>query len=211
MCYILFMANNEDKDAKDQKKQEITETDEEMILAYRNGDGEAFKRLVHRYVTPLYNFTARFAGKNDAPDIVQESFVKVWKNMGRFDPNKAHFKTWIFTIAKNTTTDFLRKKKAILFSDVHKEDDEDINSFAANIPDEEFLPDTVLQKLEESRSLNATLLKLRPEYREILTLHYQEEMTFEEIGMVLGKSLNTVKSQHRRAIIELRTLIPMNS
>jgi RNA polymerase sigma factor (sigma-70 family) len=85
-----------------------------------------------------------------------------------------------------------------------KNNDENINSFAENIPSEDLLPDLALQKLEDTKFLNKTLEKLRKDYQEVLVLHYQEEMTFEEIGKVLGKSLNTVKSQHRRAIIELK-------
>jgi RNA polymerase sigma-70 factor (ECF subfamily) len=190
-------------------------TDEEIILSYKNGEREAFKKLIGRYTGPLYNFVARLAGKNNAPDIAQEIFIKVWKNLNRFDENKASFKTWIFTIAKNTATDFLRKKKSLLFSDLDKPVRQDLadneNSFAENIPDEDLLPDETLQKLEEKTAdekfLNDLLAKLRPVYQEILSLHYQEEMTFEEIGKVLAKPLNTVKSSHRRALLELRKII----
>jgi RNA polymerase sigma-70 factor (ECF subfamily) len=185
-------------------------SDEEIILLYKNGDGEAFKTLLNRYASPLYNFVARMTNRNDARDIVQESFIKAWRNIGRFNPTKASFKTWIFTIAKNTTTDFLRKKKSVLFADLAqsaRQDLADENSFAENIPAEDLLPDEALQKLQDSEFLNKILEKLRPDYREVLVLHYQEEMTFEEIGKVLGKSLNTVKSQHRRAILELRKLV----
>jgi len=186
-------------------------SDEEIILLYKNGEEEAFKELINRYTSPIYNFVARLANKNDASDIVQETFIKVWKNLNRFDDTKASFKTWIFTIAKNTVTDFLRKKKSLLFTDLEKDTDEDINSFAENIPDEDLLPDSALQKLQEKEAdkkfLNNLLENLHPNYQEVLTLRYQEEMTFEEIGKILNKSLNTVKSQHRRAIIELRRML----
>jgi RNA polymerase sigma-70 factor (ECF subfamily) len=183
------------------------ETDEEIIQAFKEGDKEKFGILVERYTSPLFNFTARLSNRNDASDIVQESFIKIWKNIHRFDQSKASFKTWIFTIAKNTTTDFLRKKKSILFVDMEKETDDTAASFAENIPDEGLLPDGALQKLQDADFLNTILEKLRMEYREVLILHYQEEMTFEEIGKILGKPLNTVKSQHRRAILELRRLL----
>lgn len=185
-------------------------TDEEIILSYKNNDQEAFKIIVKRYTNPLYNFSARLTNKNDARDIVQEIFIKTWKNIRRFDSSKASFKTWIFTIARNTTTDFLRKKRNLLFSDMTLKTDndkEEVNSFAENIPTEDLLPDVALQKLEDSQFLNKTLEKLRLDYQEVLILHYQEEMTFEEIGRILNKPLNTIKSQHRRAIIELRKLL----
>jgi RNA polymerase sigma-70 factor (ECF subfamily) len=192
----------------------IEMTDEEIIVLYKNGNPEAFKNLLNRYISPLYNFTARIANRHDAPDIVQEIFIKVWKNMNHFDEQKASFKTWIFTIAKNTTIDFLRKsgsasggKKSINFSDFYKNNDKNLNSFAENIPDEQILPDLALQKLQDQEFLNNVLKKLSMEENEILILHYQEEITFAEIGKILNKSLNTVKSQHRRALLKLRKML----
>ena len=185
---------------------EIKLSDEEIIALSKGNEQEALKLLIGRYTSSLFNFTARLSNRNDAPDIVQDVFIKTWKNLRNFDPTRASFKTWIFTIARNTTTDFLRKKRSLLFSDIQT-DDENINSFAENIPTDDLLPDLALEKLEDAQFLNDTLDKLRLDYKEVLILHYQEEMTFEEIGKVLGKSLNTVKSQHRRALIELRKML----
>ena len=184
-------------------------TDEEIIALYNDGDEGAFKDLIDRYSSPLFNFSARLADRNNATDIVQETFIKVWKNLHNFDMDRASFKTWIFIIARNTITDFLRKKKSLLFSDMENDsDDEDKpTSFSENIPDEKLLPDEALQKLQDSELLNTTLEKLPLNYRTILVLHYQEDMTFDEIGKVLDKPLNTVKSQHYRAIALLRKLL----
>jgi RNA polymerase sigma-70 factor (ECF subfamily) len=186
--------------------QDVDRTDEEIIASYKNGDQEAFKELINRYSSMVYNFVAYLANRNDAPDIASETFIKVWKNLNRFDATRASFKTWIFTIAKNTATDFLRKKRNLLFSDIETNTDE-LNSFADNIPDEQILPDQSLQKLEDSQALQKILEKIRPNYREVLLLHYQEEMTFDEIGKILHKPLNTVKSSHRRALLELRKIL----
>ena len=195
----------------DEKHDSDESTDEEIILSYQNGQRDAFKGLINRYTSPLYNFIARIADRNNASDIVQEIFIKVWKNINNFDAKKASFKTWIFTIAKNTATDFLRKKKILSFSDIENKSDEDENafnrSFSENIPDENLLPDEILQKLEDSELLNKILERLHPDYKEVLILHYQEEMTFSEIGKILNKNLNTVKSQHRRAILEMREML----
>jgi RNA polymerase sigma-70 factor, ECF subfamily len=185
-----------------------TESDEEIVALYKNGDLEIFKVLINRYTSPLYNFATRLTNKNDAGDIVQDVFIKVWKSMERFNPLKASFKTWIFTIARNTTTDFLRKKKSILFSDLNTSAEQGLDeTFEENILAEDILPDEALQKLQDSEFLNKTLEKLHPNYQEVLVLHYQEELTFEEIGKVLHKPLNTVKSTHRRAIVELRKML----
>jgi RNA polymerase sigma-70 factor (ECF subfamily) len=185
----------------------FSETDEEIVTLYKKGNQEAFKSLINRYISPLYNFTAYITNKNDASDIVQETFIKVWKNINRFDYQKASFKTWIFAIARNTAIDFSRKKKILLFGDINNNNEENSSSFEENIPDENILPAEALQKLEDKEFLKNVLNKLNPSYKEILVLHYQEEMTFDEIGKILGKPLNTVKSQHRRAIIELRKII----
>ena len=182
-------------------------SDEEIIVSYKNGNPKEFEDLIDRYTTPLFNFTARLTDKNTALDMVQEIFIKVWKNIYRFEPAKASFKTWIFTIARNSVTDFLRKKKSLLFSDLQTSENENLDSFAENIPDENILPDQALQKLEDKELLNKTLDKIRPDYREILVLHYQEEMTFDEIGKILNKPLNTVKSSHHRALLQLRKML----
>ena len=102
---------------------EIVTTDIELLEAYLDGDEQAFKILINRYTPLLYNFVARLAGRESAPDIVQEIFIKVWKNIRKFDIEKASFKTWVFTIAKNTATDFLRKKKDLHFSDLDIDDE----------------------------------------------------------------------------------------
>jgi RNA polymerase sigma-70 factor, ECF subfamily len=180
-------------------------TDEEIIALYKDGYEEVLKELIEKYTSPVFNFVAQLAGRENATDLVQEIFIKVWKNLKRFDPEKASFKTWIFTIAKNASIDFLKKKKNILFSDLGNEE---IPDFSENIPDEELLPDQALQKLQDSNLLNKLLEELSISYRTVLLLHYQEEMTFEEIGKVLKKPLNTVKSSHYRAILKLRKKLP---
>jgi len=180
-------------------------SDEELIILYHAGDEHAFKILIERYTPPLYHFVRRLIGPSSAEDILQDIFLKAWKHLGRFDVSKAHFKTWIFTIARNTATDFLRKRKSVVFSEL--DGDPDNESFAERIPDEKLLPDELLEKLDEKTRLNAVLAMLPPEYVAVLELHYQEEMTFEEIGRVLGKPMNTVKSHHRRALLKLRKIL----
>ncbi len=186
------------------------EKDENIINSYKDGNEEAFKMLIDKYTSPLFNFVAHLAGKNDSPDIVQETFIKAWKNLHKFDSSKASFKTWIFTIAKNSAMDFLRKKKVFLFSDIEKTENESSKEkstwFSENIPDDNMLPDEILEKMQDFDLLKEKLEKLPLNYKTVLLLHYQEEMTFEEIGRVLEKPLNTVKNQHYRAIIMLRKM-----
>lgn len=174
--------------------------DEYLIKKYLDGDQDSFKLLVEKYTPSIYNFSIRFAGEDYVNDIVQDVFIKVWKNLKKFNQAKASFKTWIFTITRNTITDYLRKRKMIPFSSLDVEDE----SFGDNIRDNVILPDEALSKLEDKKILNDILNKLPPNYKEVLILYYQEEMTFNEIGQLLKKPLNTVKNYHYRALIMLR-------
>lgn len=177
------------------------EEDELLINRYLEGDQISLKMLIDKYTPSVYNFTKRFTGSLYAPDVTQEIFIKVWKNLKNFDKGKAQFKTWLFTIARNSVTDYLRKKKSIPFSSLS-----DDNFIEDNIEDEAKLPDEIIDNLKDKEMLNKVLDELSPEYRLILTLYYQEDMTFKEIGDVLDKPLNTVKSYHLRAIKKLKDL-----
>ncbi len=191
----------------------VNDDDEKIIAEYLNSrDEELFRILLDRYTKPVYNFIRSMVGKTgEAEDITQEVFVKVWKNLKKYKIGQ-NFKTWLFAIAKNSTIDFLRKRKVLNFADLNSQahdriDGDDNFDFAENIPDEAILPDEALQKLQNSDLLNKLLDQLRVEYKTVLVLHYMEEMTFDEISKMLKKPLNTVKSYHRRAILELRKMI----
>jgi RNA polymerase sigma-70 factor, ECF subfamily len=159
--------------------------------------------IISQYLNPVYNYTFRIVNdKSEAEDITQEVFVKVWKNLDKYDESK-NFKTWLFTIARNTTIDFLRKRKNISFSELG--DDE--KTFEENITDTEPLPDEIFMRKELGKELENALSKMRPDFREIILLHYTENMTFEEISVIVGKPLNTVKSHHLRGLSALRKLL----
>jgi RNA polymerase sigma-70 factor, ECF subfamily len=181
----------------------VEKNDEELIKEYIEGNDDSFKLLVDKYTPSIFNYSARFVGIDYAKDIIQDVFIKSWKNIRKFDDNKASFKTWLFTITRNTITDYLRKKKMITFSSLDKEEE----SYEFNIVDDVILPDEALMKLEDKELLNNTLNKIPSNYREVLILYYQEEMTFNEIGQLLNKPLNTVKSYHYRALVMLREIL----
>ncbi|MFA6999588.1 MAG: sigma-70 family RNA polymerase sigma factor [Candidatus Paceibacterota bacterium] len=170
--------------------------DQILIQKYLNGDEDSLRMLIDKYTSSIYNFISRFIKDAQRDDIVQEIFIKVWKKLESFDAEKSQFKTWLFVIARNTITDYLRKRKIILFSSLDKEEE----NFGENIEDEIILPDEALQKLQDKELLDKVLNELKEEYRAVLLLHYQEDMSFKEIGEVLGKPMNTVKSYHQRAL-----------
>jgi RNA polymerase sigma-70 factor (ECF subfamily) len=86
-------------------------------------------------------------------------------------------------------------------------DNEDGEPFSENILDSAILPDEAIEKIEDNKLLKDLLSDLPLSYQAVLVLYYQEDMTFDEIGKVLGKPLNTVKSHHRRALQQLRKMI----
>jgi len=183
----------------------MEKTDDELISEYREGRDEAFKILIERYANPIYAFTHRMlAGTPDALDIAQETFVKVWKKLLRYKMTNT-FRAWIFTIARNTALDHLRKKKIALFSDF--EDSTGKNALLETLSDADTLPATLIEKAEQKGLIDRALHELAPGDKEILLLHYAEDMTFDAIGKMLKKPLNTVKSRHRRALEKLRNFI----
>src|SRR3989344_5288766 len=95
----------------------MEKVDRELIADYFEGDEKALEELFGRYFRQIYAFLYRYAGNaQDAEDIAQETFLKAWRNLKKFDVNKS-FKTWLFAIGKNTAIDFLKKKRALVFSD----------------------------------------------------------------------------------------------
>jgi RNA polymerase sigma-70 factor (ECF subfamily) len=180
-------------------------SDEQLIAHYLKGDEKALKFLISRYLKPIYRFVYRNVGNtSDAEDITQEVFVKVWRHLGKFDRNKS-FKTWIFKIAQNTSIDFLRKKKVTLFSEF--DDAEGKNAIAETLIDPAPLPEEIFDRNNLNRELTSAIEKLPLKYRIVLFLHYNDHFTFQEIADVTGEPLDTIKSRHRRAIIELRKIL----
>jgi RNA polymerase sigma-70 factor, ECF subfamily len=180
-------------------------TDQELIAAYLHGEEDAFAALVSRYLKHTYHFVFRLTGNvRDAEDITQETFLKVWKHLKRYRPGES-FKTWLFTIARRTAIDWLRKKKPLVFSEFEREDGR--NVLVDNLTDDALLPDEESFLRERKDEIALLLEKIPPTYKEVITMHYDDELTFSEIAEIIGSPVDTVKSRHRRALIMLRKLI----
>lgn len=183
----------------------MEQSDETLVAVYRAGSDPAFETLVARHLGGVYSFAVRLVGNDEAAqDISQEVFVKVWRNIKRFDPAQASFKTWLMRIARNACVDYLRKRKNIPLSAF---DTDDGNTVADALADESLGAEEELAHLADQQAVADAVGKLPEPQREVLLLHYQQELTFEEIGMVLNASPNTVKSRHRRALHRLRQIV----
>jgi RNA polymerase sigma-70 factor, ECF subfamily len=179
----------------------MNQEDNKLIENFLSGEVIAFEILLKKYLTPTYNFIFRFTKERTlAEDLAQETFLKAWKNLKRYDKSR-NFKTWLFTIAKNTTYDYFKKKKTTPFA--FFENEEGYNKLE-KIADEESNLAEIIGKKELEKELGKKLEKLPDEYRLLLLLRYKDGFTLSEIGEILGRPYNTIKSQHQRALISLK-------
>lgn len=153
------------------------------------------EELLREHLKSVYNFCFRLVGnKADAADLAQEIFIKVWKNLSKFDPEK-NFKTWLFTIARNTVIDYWRKKKELILPENFE------------LADDKPLADELFLQRETEERITTALDRLPPVYKEVVVLHALQELTFEEVSQILGRPLNTVKSQYRRALHQMKQFL----
>ena len=173
--------------------------DKILIQQYLKGDEKSLELLISRYLKPIYSFIYKNIGKPaEAEDITQEVFVRVWKNIKKFD-QKRSFKPWIFQIAKNASIDFLRKKKSIPFSSFENEKGQNIltESMAA-------APANLIESLSDKKVLAAAMQTLNEKERKIINLRHADGMSFKEIAETFNESINTIKSRYRRTLSILR-------
>jgi len=173
--------------------------DKNLIQRYLKGDAKALDTLIENYLKMIYSFVYKNVGsQSDAEDITQEVFVKVWKNIRKFDQKKS-FKPWIFQIAKNTSIDFLRKKKSIPFSRFENEKGQ--NPMVENIP---AAPLNLIEKLSDQKTTVAAVQGLTEKEQKLVNLRHTEGLNFREIAEIFKESVNTVKSRYRRVLLTLR-------
>lgn len=176
-------------------------SDAELITEYRQGDERAFALLVERHLPSVYRFLFHLSkSASTADDLTQETFVKVWQHLSRFQTTKS-FQTWIFSIARNTAIDFFRKKQPLTFSQL---EDEEREHFADSIQDERPLPTDILDRQVDAGDLQNALQTISPQAKAVVLMHDLEDMTFQAIADATNESMNTVKSRYRRALLRLR-------
>jgi len=181
-------------------------SDKQLVSNYLKGDEKSLEILIKRYLNPIYSFIYYYINnQEEAEDITQEVFIKVWRNLKKFDQSK-NFKTWIFSIAKNTCVDKTRKKqKEIPFSKFENKNGK--NTVLETIVDKSLLPNNILEKKETIKLLNSKIKKLSKKYRQVLILKHNEGLTFQEISNILKEPVNTIKSRYRRALLHLKEII----
>ena len=164
-------------------------SDEELVSNLnKTGDVKFFEILMDRYKNNIHNFILRYiSSREDSEDLTQEIFVKVFFKISSFDNSKASFKTWLFTITKNSIYNKLKEKKTVrLIYDV-----EDTNKI---VNDNDDIVQTGLNKLDKK-------------YKLVLIMYYMEGFKYKEISDILKLPINTVKTRIKRGKLLLKNEI----
>jgi len=184
------------------------ETDAALVTRAKDGDESAFGEIVRRHLPAVFAFIVRYAGDEAlAEDVSQETFVKAWRYLARFDETRS-LRPWLFQIARNAARDALRKKRATPFSRMFgKSESEDDTPFEDTVADDAPLPAELFEQKELGRILEAALAELSERDRALLLMRYEDTAPFDDIAGALGAPVNTVKSWHRRALLRLKELL----
>ena len=160
----------------------------------RQGDEEAFTNLVETYQKPVYNLCYRMLGEAEAAeDAAQETFLKVYQNLARYDRARS-FPTWLLSIAAHYCIDRLRRRRFPSVSiDEHEEGQTDLPDRSA--PD----PETETAKRQERERLQTCLQSLDPTDRAAVVMRYWQDSSEVEIAQALNLTVPAVKSRLHRA------------
>lgn len=159
-------------------------TDEELIKQIRAGDEEAADILVKRYYTDILRYCKRhIIDQNLAEDATQETFYRVFRSLMRYQ-DKERFRAWLYMIARNICIDENRKQKNTI-----PLESEDIGKESSEI-----------HQIENSDEIEQLLSVLPEEQREAILLYFEDELTYKEIGKILGIPARTVQSRVKNGI-----------
>jgi RNA polymerase sigma factor (sigma-70 family) len=180
-------------------------TDGMMVQRTLAGDQSAFEMLVSRYQTPLFNFICHCLGDYDlACDVAQQVFLQLYISMPTLRTGEP-LKAWLFQVARNRCLDELRRKRAIHFSELEANGDEDELSPLAILPDPHPQPDEMAERNDLQQKLRQAIDTLPPKFRSVVLLRYAGQLSFAEIGRTLSMPEATAKTYFQRARPLLRT------
>jgi RNA polymerase sigma-70 factor, ECF subfamily len=171
--------------------------DRALVARILEGDRDRFAELVARYERRVVNYVYRITHRyEDAHDLAQEIFVKVFLALDRYDP-KFQFSTWLFRIAQNSAIDALRKKTVAEVPLVRPGDNEEGKE--REVADDGISPYRALSNKQMSAAIEKAVQSLPPDYRELIQLRHYAELSYEEIATMKKLPLGTVKNKLFRA------------
>jgi RNA polymerase sigma-70 factor (ECF subfamily) len=175
------------------------------------GDAAAWEELVQRHHRRIYNICYRFAGSaDDAEDLTQEVFIKMYRTLQSYDVGKGAFMTWVTTITRNLLVDHFRKTKQDRVTDsldAAPSEHEDSLPLSDQIQDQGATPDARAQSQQVGETVHKALQKLSPDLREAVILRDLQDMDYRDIATVLKVPEGTVKSRINRGRAELARLL----
>lgn len=182
-------------------------TDGMLVQRTLAGDEQAFEMLVRRYHVPLFNFICHCLGDYDqACDISQQVFLQLYISMPTLRTGEP-LKAWLFQVARNRCLDELRRKRAIHFSELETNSDDDDLSPLAIMPDTRPLPEEIAERHDLQQILRQAIEGLPPKFRSVVLLRYAGQLSFSEIGQTLSMPEATAKTYFQRARPLLRAAL----
>ncbi len=183
----------------------------ELAKRCREGDASAWEQLAGSQHRRVYAICYRFTGsQSDAEDLTQETFLKMFRNLGSFDAEKGSFTTWLTTLTRNLLVDHYRRSRMERASDSLDESqdgEEDGPRRVDRLADGGRNQEQQLAGLELRAQIQEALSSLSPDLREAVILRDLQEMDYKEIAEVLGVPQGTVKSRISRGRSELARLL----
>jgi RNA polymerase sigma-70 factor, ECF subfamily len=182
-------------------------TDQDLVARARQGSEKAYRELLGRYQRPVFSIVFRMVRDRErAEDLAQETFVRVFNNIDKYDP-RFKFSSWIFKIATNLTIDSIRRKEVPTVSidgsrNAVTADQVEATSIMLVSDDEN--PEELLEARQLGAEIERGIDRLRPEYRTAILLRHVEGRPYEEIAEIMSVPLGTVKTYIHRARHELR-------
>ena len=177
------------------------EADAELLRAHGAGDAHAFARLYDRYDRASFHLIRRLLGAahaDAAEDLHQETWIAVSRNGASFDPARASFAAWLFTIARNKVFDHFRRQRVAILGQAADDD------AAAMVPDPQPSPLEQVQSRERAEVIVAAVEALPLEQRGAFVMFADGGLSLEEIAQVTGVAVETAKSRLRYARAKLR-------
>ncbi|HEU0299851.1 MAG TPA: sigma-70 family RNA polymerase sigma factor [Longimicrobium sp.] len=182
-------------------------SDHELVARAQQGSEKAYRELLGRYQRPVFSIIYRMIrDREQAEDLAQETFVRVFNHIDRYDP-RYKFSSWIFKIATNLTIDWIRRKELNTVSidgsrNAVTAEQIEATSITIASPDEN--PEELLEARQLGEEIEQAIGKLRPEYRAAILLRHVEGREYQEIAEILALPLGTVKTYIHRGRNELR-------
>lgn len=172
----------------------IIASDQQLIERVLGGDASAFEHLFNRYRDSILQLYLQKTGRNidDSNDLLQETFVKIYLNLQRYS-DQYTFGQWIYTIARNTFIDYVRRKRDDTVSIDSLREASGISTWNEPNPEERMITHQNRARIE------AFLDRMSPRYKELIELRFFKEYSYEEIASHLNLPMGTVKTQIHRA------------